>query len=275
MTRQLIAAVVAAAWLVCVNGGLALAAPPRPAHVVVVIEENHTLAQVVGSGNAPYLATVARNGALFTHAHGVTHPSQPNYLALLSGLTNTNGNGCPARGVPVDAPNLASELLAAHFTFAAYSESLPATGFMGCWAGTYAQKHAPWTHFTNIPQRLHHPLTALTSFDALPTVAFIVPDVDDDMHDGTVKEGDEWAAAHLTPLLKWAATHDTLVVFTWDEGFDAANSIPTMFVGPMIRAGKYTQRINHYNVLRTLEDLYRLPLTGKAETAAPIVDIWR
>jgi acid phosphatase len=152
---------------------------------------------------------------------------------------------------------------------------LPAAGFLGCSAGTYAQKHAPWTHFTNIPQQLHRPLTALTSFDALPAVAFIVPDVDDDMHDGTVKEGDDWAESHLTPLLRWAATHDTLVVFTWDEGYDAANSIPTMFVGPMVRAGRYPERIDHYRVLRTLEDLYGLTPTGKAATVAPITDIWR
>ena len=250
-------------------------AMPRPAHVVVVIEENRTLAQVVGSASAPYLTTVAHSGALFTHAYGVTHPSQPNYFALFAGLTNDNGDRCPAHGVPAGAPNLASELLAAHLTFAAYSESLPGTGFIGCWAGTYAQKHAPWTHFTNVPQNLHRPLTALTSFDALPTVAFIVPNVDDDMHDGTLKEGDDWAEAHLTPLLQWAAKHDTLVVFTWDEGYDSVNSIPTMFVGPMIRPGRYAERIDHYRVLRTLEDLYGLTPTGRAAKVAPITAIWK
>ena len=275
MTRGLVAAVLAAAFSACAGAAAAATPPPRPAHVVIVVEENRTLAQVVGSASAPYLTTVARSGALFTHAYGIMHPSQPNYFALLAGLTNDNGDGCPARGVPAAAPNLASEALAAHLTFAAYSESLPATGFMGCWAGTYAQKHAPWTHFTNIPQRLHRPLSALTSFDALPTIAFIVPNVDDDMHDGTIKQGDDWAQRHLAPLLKWAATHDTLVVFTWDEGYDKLNSIPTMFVGPMIRAGRYSERIDHYRILRTLEDLYGLAPTGKAATVAPITSIWK
>jgi acid phosphatase len=65
------------------------------------------------------------------------------------------------------------------------------------------------------------------------------------------------------------------VVFTWDEGFDALNSIPTMFVGPMVRAGRYSERIDHYRVLRTLEDLYGLTPTGKAANVAPITDIWR
>jgi acid phosphatase len=270
-----LAAIGAALWLGATAAAANAAPLPRPAHVVVVIEENHTLAQVVESGDAPYLATVARSGALFTHAYGVTHPSQPNYFALFAGLTNVNGDGCPARGIPRDAPNLASELLAAHLTFAAYSEALPSAGFLGCSAGTYARKHAPWTHFTNIPQRSHMPLDDLTSFDALPTVTFIVPDVDDDMHDGTVKEADDWAHAHLTPLLKWAAAHDTLVVFTWDEGYDKANSIPTMFVGPMVKPGRYPERIDHFNVLRTLEDLYGLTPTGEAARVAPIADVWR
>ena len=269
------AAIVLAVAFLGLGGWAPAASLPRPAHVVVVVEENHTLAQVVASGNAPYLTIVAKSGALFTHAFSVMHPSQPNYFALLAGLTNTNGDGCPARGIPAGAPNLASELLAAHFTFAAYSEALPSAGWMGCAAGAYGQKHAPWTHFTNIPQTLHRPLAALKSFDALPTVAFIVPDVDDDMHDGSVKEADDWAEAHLTPLLKWAATHDTLVVFTWDEGYDLPNSIPTMFVGPMIRAGRYSERIDHFNVLRTIEDMYGLPPSGGAAEVAPITNVWR
>lgn len=259
----------------CASGARAAAPLPRPAHTIVVIEENKTLRQIVGSRSAPYLTAVARGGALFTRAYGVTHPSQPNYFALFAGLTNTNDDDCPARGISGTAPNLASELLAAKMTFAAYSESLPAPGFMGCWAGTYAQKHAPWTHFSNVPQRLHRPLSALTSFGALPTVTFIVPNVDDDMHDGTVKAGDDWAATHLAPLLKWAAAHDALVVFTWDEGYDLGNSIPTMFVGPMVRAGTYAERIDHYRVLRTLEALYGLKPTGKAAGVAPIASIWR
>lgn len=270
-----VAALVLGALLLVCAGPVSAGSVPRPAHVVIVIEENHTLAQIVDGGNAPFLASVARHGALFTSAHAETHPSLPNYFALLSGLMNTNGDGCPPRGVPPDAPNLASELLAAHLTFAAYSEALPKAGYLGCSAGTYARKHAPWASFSNIPQRLHQPLTALTSFDALPTVAFIVPDVEDDMHDGTVKQGDDWAAAHLAPLLAWAATHDTLVVITWDEGFDASNSIPTMFAGPMVRPGRYAERVNHLRVLRTIEDMYHLPPSGQAATVAPITDVWK
>lgn len=248
---------------------------PRPAHTVIVIEENHTPAQVLGSGNAPGLAALANHGANFTDAHGVTHPSLPNYFALFAGLTNTNGDGCPAVGVPADAPNIASELLAGGMTFSAYSEALPKPAFTGCWAGPYARKHAPWVHFRNVPQTLHQPLSALRNFDALATLTFIVPDVDDDMHDGTVAAADAWAQKHLGPLLVWAQAHDTLVIFTWDEGYDEGNSIPTFFVGPMVKPGRYADRVDHYRVLRTLEEMYGLAPTGKAALVQPLIGWWK
>jgi acid phosphatase len=261
--------------LVATGAPLPAATLPRPAHVVVVVEENHGLRDVIATSAAPYMTALARSGALFTHAYGVTHPSLPNYFAMFAGLTNDNGDGCPATGVPRDAPNLASELLAAHLTFTAYSESLPSTGFTGCWAGQYARKHAPWVHFSNVPQTLHHPFSALRSYDSLPTITFIVPDQDDDMHDGTVRQADDWARTHLDPLVRWARTHDTLVIFTWDEGIDDANSIPTFFVGPMVRQDAYAERIDHYRLLRTLEDMYALRPTGRAAAAQPIVNCWR
>jgi len=113
------------------------------------------------------------------------------------------------------------------------------------------------------------------SYDRLPTVSFLIPDVDDDMHDGSIEAGDTWLATHLKPLLAWADKHDTLVVITWDEGYDPGNTIPTIFYGPMVKPGRYDERVDHLNTLRTLETMYRLPLTGKASQVATIVDCWK
>lgn len=254
----------------------ASAALPRPRHVVIIVEENKTLAEVTAAGAAPFIAGMSRRGALFTAAHGVTHPSLPNYFALFAGLTNTNGDDCPAAGISPDAPNLGSELLAAHLSFAGFAEGLPTTGSTVCAAGSYARKHAPWVAFDNIPKNDSRPMSAFpASYDALPTVAMLIPDVDDDMHDGTIEEGDDWLRTHVAGLLAWADTHDTLVVLTWDEGFDQTNSIPTVFYGPMVKPGRYREPITHYNTLRTLEDLYELPHTGRAGAAAAITDCWR
>jgi hypothetical protein len=262
--------------LVAATGGAGAVAAelPHPAHVVVIVEENHSFAQVIGSADAPYINGLVRRGALFTDAHGVTHPSLPNYFALFAGLTNANGDGCPASGISRAAPNIASELIAAHRSFAAYSESLPAQGFAGCAAGTYARKHAPWVHFGNVPVEDGRPLTALRSYRDLPDVAYVIPNVDDDMHDGSVAQGDAWLRAHLDPLLRWASLHDTLVILTWDEGFDPANHIATVFVGPMVRPGTYAERLTHYRVLRTIEALEGLAPTGHAADTQPVADCW-
>jgi hypothetical protein len=254
----------------------AVAALPRPAHVIVIVEENKSLAQIDRSGRASFINGIAARGALFVDAHGVTHPSLPNYLALFAGVTNTNGDGCPAVGISPRAPNLASELLAAHLTFAGYAEALPGTGSTVCSAGTYARKHAPWVAFSNVPASDSKPMDDLPrSYDALPTVSFLIPDVDDDMHDGSIEAGDTWLATHVKPLLAWADKHDTLVVLTWDEGYDADNTIPTIFYGPMVKPGRYAERVDHLNTLRTLEAMYRLPITGKATLVSPIVDCWK
>jgi len=264
------------ALLATPGGASELRRLPRPQHVVVIVEENKTLAQIVDGGSAPFIRGLAQRGALFTNAHGVTHPSLPNYFALFAGLTNTNGDGCPAEGISPAAPNLGSELLAGHLGFAGFAEGLPAAGSTVCTAGSYARKHAPWVAFDNIPKADSRPMTALpANYDALPTVAILIPNVDDDMHDGTIEEGDDWLRSHVAGLLAWADAHDTLVVLTWDEGFDDTNSIPTIFYGPMVKPGRYPEPITHYNTLRTLEDLYGLAHTGRAAAAAPIIDCWR
>jgi hypothetical protein len=266
----------ACAFASAASVGAAGAKPlPRPAHVVVIVEENRSLAQMLGYRGAPYINSLFASGATFTNSHGVTHPSLPNYFALFAGLTNDNGDGCPATGLPTGAPNLGSELRAAHLSFSGYSESLPSPGWTGCAAGNYGRKHAPWVHFSNLPATGNLPFSMFPKYDALPTVSFVVPDIDDDMHDGSIEEGDAWLAHHVTPLVAWAKTHDTLIVLTWDEGYDPTNSIPTAFIGPMVNPGRYAARIDHYNVLRTLEDMYGLPHTGRAGSVAPIADCWR
>jgi hypothetical protein len=268
----LLAVVVAA---LCLGRAAVAAGVPRPAHVVVIVEENHTFAQIVGSPKAPFINSLARGAAVFSEAHGVMHPSLPNYFALFSGLTNDNGDDCPATGIPAGAPNLASELLAAHLTFAGYAESLPERGWTGCWSGKYARKHVPWVHFSNVPRELSFPFSDFPRLERLPAVSFVIPNVDDDMHDGTIEAADGWLAKMLGPLFAWSPRNDTLIVLTWDEGYDDPNDIPTLFVGPMVKPGRYTERIDHYRVLRTLEDAYHLAPTGKAARVEPITDCWR
>jgi acid phosphatase len=251
--------------------------PPAPAHVIVVVEENKEFEDIAGDTSAaPYLNGLIGDGALFTHSYGVAHPSQPNYLALFAGVTNENGDGCPPDPLDTNAPNLAQELAQAHRRFVGYSEDLPTAGSRVCRSGNYARKHVPWADFTNIAGDENLPYSALPPYSQLPAVAFIIPNQLDDMHSASIQRGDAWLRTHIKPLVDWGMKHDTLVIITWDESDDAvSNHIPTIFVGPMVRAGRYDDPITHYRVLRTIEDLYGLGHAGASAGVAPISGIWR
>jgi hypothetical protein len=252
------------------------AAVPRPSHVVVVIMENHAYGDLIGSPQAPYLNALASTGALFTASYGVGHPSEPNYLALFSGSTHgVTSDQCPTS---LHAPNLAAGLISAGLSFAGYSEGLPATGSQVCQHGGYARKHAPWTDFSGLPRAVNQPFSAFAAggFARLPTVSFVIPDLCHDMHDCSVGTGDAWLRAHLSAYAAWAQTHDSLLIVTFDEDDGSnANHITTIFTGQQVRPGRYRMSIDHYNVLRTLEQAYGLPFLGQARTHYPITSVWR
>src|SRR5690348_7762027 len=110
-------------------GGLAKPLPHYD-HIVIIVEENHSYADITSTADAPYLASLARQGAVFTDAHAITHPSQPNYLALFAGSTfGIASDACPQQ---LAGPNLASELIAQGKSFTGYSESMPTEGYTGC-----------------------------------------------------------------------------------------------------------------------------------------------
>jgi acid phosphatase len=251
--------------------------PGPPVHTLIVMLENHNYSQVIGKGSAPFLNELARGGALFTNSRAITHPSQPNYLALFSGSTQgVTGDGCPKH---FTGPNLASELLAAGYTFAGYAESLPGTGSNTCDAGSsYARRHVPWTNFSNVPPSLSKPFTAFPAgnFAALPTVSFVIPNLCHDMHDCSTATGNAWVQAHIGPYANWAMTHRSLLIVDFDENDDApGNQIPTIFYGGTVKPGQYGQPITHYSVLRTIENLYGLRPLGQAAHATPITNVWK
>lgn len=247
---------------------------PRYRHVVVVVFENTSYSTV--KAHAPYFMALADRGALMTRSHAVTHPSQPNYLALFAGSTFGKGDECPFR---LRGRHLASQLLAHGDTFKAYSESLPTVGYRGCSGsdGQYRRKHAPWVSFRSFRQRLHKPLSAFPSrYSRLPTVSFVIPNMCHDMHDCSTAAGDRWLRKHLDGYARWAKKHHSLLIVTFDENDGSSgNHIYTALVGARISRGTYSRPINHFNMLRTLEDLFDLPALRKAADHRRITGIWR
>ncbi|HLJ83621.1 MAG TPA: alkaline phosphatase family protein [Candidatus Eremiobacteraceae bacterium] len=252
----------------------------RPAHVIVIVEENKSNGTIIGNAKAPYLNQLARASALFVNATGVAHPSQPNYLALFAGQTNSDADSCPEKTVPSSAPSLGGALMRSRLTFSGYAEALPRTGFTGCSGGDrndeYARKHAPWVNFADVPPSSNIPLSSLPSLDKLPTVCFIIPDLENDMHSGSIEKADAWLRRHVEPIVTWANAHNSLVIVAWDESDTTyGNSVPLIIAGARVKPGTYSERVDHYRVLRTIEELYGLPYLGYSANVAPIDDIWK
>ena len=247
---------------------------PHPDHVMVVFFENKDESAVLGAKAAPYLTSLGASSATLTSAHGVAHPSQPNYLAVYSGSTQgVTDDSCPQK---LTSDNLGNQLLSAGKSFVGYAEDLPQAGYTGCRTADYARKHAPWVNFTDLPASVSQPLSAMPSdWSKLPTVSFVVPNMCNDMHDCSVTTGDRWAERHLTDYVSWAKDHNSLLIVTFDEDSGSKdNHIATIVAGAGVQQTSSDQRVDHYGVLRTLEDMYGLPPLGAAAKASPVTGIW-
>ena len=248
---------------------------PTPAHVVIVMEENHGYSQIIGSSQAPYINSLASAGALFTNSYAITHPSQPNYLAFFSGSKQgITDDSCPHT---LSAASLESQLIGIGSEFIGYAEGLPTVGSEVCTSGTYARKHAPWTDFSKDNSAYNQPFTSFpTNYANLQKVSWVTPNLDDDMHDGTIQQGDSWLQQHLMGYANWALTNNSLLIVTFDEDEGSeGNHIATIFYGSMVKPGKYSEKINHYNVLRTIEDMYGLSHLANTSTVTTITDVWK
>src|SRR5262249_42292994 len=154
--------------------------------------------------------------------------SQPNYLALFSGSTH----GVRDDGLhDIDAPNLAARLCAVGKTFVGYVE-----------AGS-PRKHNPWESFADA-KRTEKSLAAFPGdYASLPAVSFVIPNLRNDMHDGTIGQADAWLKAHLGNYANWSLKHNSLLIITFDEDdYGIENRIFTVLYGASIKPGRYGER---------------------------------
>jgi len=265
-------------------GGAATAAAPVPVfdHVVVIVFENKEATSVLGNRAAPTFNTYATRYATLTRYYGVTHPSLPNYLALVSGSTQRITTDCT--GCVVDAQSLADTIEASGRTWKTYAEGLPAPGFLGAFAGRYAKKHNPFAYFRDVttdPARRARlvPLTRLAPdlrAGSLPSFSLVVPDLCHSMHDCPVSAGDAWLRSHVGMFLKLPKT---VVFVVFDEGASSVRGgghTAALALGTAVRRGsRFTGVTGHYGLLRTIEQAWGLPLLGQSARVGPITGIWR
>lgn len=266
---------------------------PHPDHIVILIEENQANSQVIGNTTyAPYINQLVADtdGIVMQKMFALTHPSEPNYLDFFSGSNQGVTDDNISTNAPFTTDNLARELLDKGLTFKTYSQDLPSVGFDGASSGQYVRKHNPVVNWQGIstnqvPDSLNQPWTAFPSdFTQLPTVSYVVPNEDSDMHNGfgnpTIAAGDFWFKEHMKPFMDWVGqpNSNTLFIYTFDEddGLEA-NNIPTVFYGPMVqpKAGGNLTNYTLYSILRTVEDIYGLRYAGQAANTPPILDCWK
>ena len=167
----------------------------RLKHVFVIVLENHARDQVINDPNTPFISKLAGRYGVASMYYGVTHPSLPNYVAMIAGNNFGVNNDDPTNRF--DAPNLADQLEAHGLTWATYQESMPSVGYLGDYAPSstdklYASKHNPFVLMNDIrnnPARLKN-IKPYNRFardlrtDHVPNFSMIVPNQCHDMHGG-------------------------------------------------------------------------------------------
>ncbi len=279
------------AWIACGVISVAAAIAPDhvqaasvPAfdHVFVIVMENHSYGEIIGSPSAPYINSLVGRGALATNYHAVSHPSLPNYLALTGGSTYGIASDCTTCWV--SAQNVGDSLEAGGSTWKAYEESMPSPCFVGN-SYPYAQKHDPFIYFNDIrtsaARCASHVVpysqlgTDLQSSTSTPNFGFITPNMCNDMHDCSVSTGDSWLSRQVPMILGSPAFtyQHSLLAITWDEDdSSASNHVATLFLGSGIVGGaRSAAAYNHYSLLRTLESLRGVTTVGPGDASAAVM----
>jgi hypothetical protein len=252
-------------------GGPRPPAPPVPSgsvpefgHVVLVVEENHSYSEVVGNSAMPYLNSLASQYGLATQYFANTHPSIGDYFMLTTGQLVTRDDGFTDT---VGVDNIVRQLIAAGKTWKSYAESIPSTGYTGNDSYPYSKRHNPFAYFIDVvnSSTQSNNLVSLSQFHSdlsngqLPNFSFLVPNLLDDAHDGSLQLADAWLQSNIAPLISSPAFQkDGLLIITFDEAeindsTHGGGRIAAFIISPKARQGyRSTALYQHQSTLRLI-----------------------
>lgn len=246
---------------------------PQFGHVVLVVEENSSYSQVIGNTAMPYLNSLASQYGLATQYFANVHPSLGNYFMLTAGQIVTNDNSFTGT---VDVDNIVRELLASGKTWKSYAESRNDPK-------VYVKRHDPLAYFSDVTSSNTEMqnLVAMPQFSAdlasnsLPSFSFVVPNLQDDAHDGPLQVADDWLKKNIGPLISNATfQQDGLLIIVFDESLDSDSEhggghVAAVIVSAKARQGfQSTTFYQHQSVLRLiLEGLGVTNFPGDSSTA--------
>jgi hypothetical protein len=259
----------------------AAALVPDFEHIVVVVFENKEYGTVIRNPKMPYFNILANTFTLLNQHYAVTHPSLPNYIAMIAGDTHGITSNC--EDCFIDQPSLPDLIEASGRTWKTYQESMPEPCFIGSTA-LYVQKHNPFIYFDPVrlnPDRCAESIVPLGQLDVdiaqaqLPNFIFITPNLCHDAHDCGLDQADPWLDSLMDKLIPALDSTDEpyLVVLTWDEGQgdlgccglpeDAGGRIATILISPQVKNGFQDETpYTHYSLLKTISASWGLPYLG-------------
>jgi phosphatidylinositol-3-phosphatase len=264
-------------------------------HVIFIVLENHSYGAILGSSQAPYFNTLAKDCGVATNYHNVTHPSLPNYIALTSGLPLSSLHEFLPDCSPSSSCDTSTKsIFGQGESWKSYEESMPSTCDHSN-SGNYAVRHNPAAYYTTLGgcsgnDVSYSHLASDLSHNQLPAFSFVTPNLIDDMHNGTVADGNSWMSHNLPTILNSSEYKNgsTVIFITFDEGSDvgsyangencATNTsdtschLPTFVISPSTKVGARSGTLfNHYSLLGTAEQLLHLSKLGQAASYPTMV----
>ncbi|KAI8336118.1 phosphoesterase family-domain-containing protein [Chlamydoabsidia padenii] len=253
--------------------------------VVIVVLANANYDDAIKDS---YLSTLAEkhNGLTLTNHKALTHPSQANYVGMISG--STSGIHLDFNSNIDDRKSVVDLLEEKKISWKAYQEGYPTDGkcHTDSAIGLYRRKHNPFMSFTNIsgnPTRCSKIATA-SQLDQdirdnnVPQFVFYTPNMKNNGRDTDLKTASHWLSSFLEPRLKQDAfSKNTLFVITWDEQETVVslhNHVMTVLLGSMVRRSSLTDGVpyDHYSILKTIQNNWDLPSLGQNDdNATPFI----
>jgi hypothetical protein len=256
---------------------------PNFDHIVLMVLENEDFKKIVDNPEMPLLNALAKKYVLLSNYFSISHPSLPNYIALVSGDTQGITKDC--RDCFVDQPNLADLIEKSGKTWKAYLEDMPGTCYLGD-ADPYFQKHNPFIYFDSVrldPTRCQRSIVPLTELDKdlaannLPNFSFIMPNICNSGHDCPLSSSDKWVANMVSKLQASPSFgNNTLIIITFDEGDKdstgsccgmgkvAGGQVFTTLISPLAKEGLSDPTpYSHFSLLKTILQAWNLPGLGK------------
>jgi hypothetical protein len=261
--------------------------PPQD-HVFLVVLENHSFSQVIGSPSMPYLNSLATKQGLAANYFANVHPSIGNYFMLTVGSVETIDDTFSGT---ISDNNIVRALTASGKTWKAYLESVPTAAYLGDDVSPYLKHHNPFAYLSDVVSSSTQAanmvpfsqLAADIASSKLPSFGYIMPNAQDDAHDcpggaltcpdsDLLTAADNWLKNNIDPLIKSPAFGNSVLIITWDESTltdldNIGGQVATVVVGPRVRPGfRSTTHHQHQDTLRSI--LQALQVSNMPNAAA-------